>query len=121
MFLSLTTSGGSCEYPYFRYFNILYSFTSLFGVVSHVITGNCGDDTLEIVLGNASQGQNLLGVTSFAITTGDEFGGSVVVDSNSIMGGTSPLSCEIIVTLTDANGGQASASVNLSVPCSPPP
>lgn len=112
----LSITGGTCVNDPLRFsgFNIVYDFTSGFGVVSHVIDATCGDDTLQ--LGDGSLGNNLLGTGSFSIT-GDEFSGQAVVAANSIAGGADPLSCSITVTLRDANGGETSDSVNVSETC----
>lgn len=103
-------------------FYIEYNFSSTCGIVSHVFTASdCGDDTLDFMDGApADLGDNLLtsdtGGSFFR--DGTPFQGTAQVMLNTITG-PNPQDCAITLTLRDANGGQASATVTPSRSCEP--
>ena len=114
-FADSSTSCISPPTPSSTNFTLAYSFTSTFGVVSHAITASCGDDTITIVDGNQPLGANLLPPAntenSFQLS-GDEFGGDVDICCNNVMG-PAPLTCDITITLIDANGSPSSDTISL--------
>jgi len=114
--LHLTNTGCGSDPDRYRFY-IEYKFTSVCGITSHVLTANCQNDgVLNIADGSGTQlGDNLLlGNGDSVAIDGNEFKGTAQIQENSIMG-TFPLNCDITVTLRDANGGQASATINAAL------
>ena len=113
---NLGVTNGTCTAGAPGYnFYIDYDFESTFGVVSHVISTGVCPDSLTIISGFLNPGDNLLDdtVSGSVHLTGDEFSGHMQVWENNLQG-TVPLECEIIVTLTDADGGTVSGTLLLN-------
>ena len=112
-----------CANVYQGIYEVNYSFTSVYGVVSHVITASCdASDSLEIADGLASLGVNLLdqNVQDDSLNIeGTEFAGSVFINDVRVTDDTnsSPQNCTLVITLTDENGGQAVETLDLSSNC----
>ena len=120
---SAAASETGCRNAFQVVFEITYAFTSVYGVVSHVVTASCeGSDTIAIADGQITPGVNLLDqiVTDDSLSIeGTEFAGSVFINDTLItdQNNSSSQSCVVTITLTDENGGEAVETLNLVSNC----